>query len=173
MTFEFIIFILISLLFILFFIFINRNTKKQTLKKTDNHRVKLTDEQKLQKGLEYEDFVASFYKNKGYKVIHRGRELGKLDKGIDLVAYNSKEILLIQCKNYNIHTGWKITQKDIKAFRMDCLDLIESNPKYRQFQIKAIFIVSDKFIDKGAIVYIKQKQKEGKKLYYKLIPFLS
>jgi len=134
---------------------------------------KLTNKKKpnnIQKGKLYEEFIAHHYKDKGYEVIERGKIMGKKDGGIDIIAKNDDEILLIQCKNYDINSTWKIRQKDIKAFRMDCLDFIEENNTYKTENTKAIFIISDNFIDNGAKNYIKEKQNKGKKIEYKIIP---
>ena len=52
-------------------------------------------------GYAYERHVGLHYEKLGYKVEYRGMEKGFLDQGIDLICYNAKDILCIQCKYRN------------------------------------------------------------------------
>jgi len=153
-----------------------RNKNKKTFaQKTDKYfqtkKTKTSYQEKQIKGKEFEKYVARYYQLLDYTVIEHGQIMGRKDKGIDIIAENEKEILLIQCKNYDINSTWKIRQKDIKAFRMDCLDFIHENPKYKIDKTKALFIISDNFIDNGAKNYIKEKKAQGKKIDYKIISY--
>ena len=49
-------------------------------------------------GDNFEKYVGKIYEDDGYEVDYRGLNLGFLDGGIDLIAKNNDEILLIQCK---------------------------------------------------------------------------
>ncbi len=68
------------------------------------------------RGLEFEELVGDYYNERGYSVIRNGRiasqtsrgkysntdkGIGVTDNGVDIIAFNDKEILLIQCKDYH------------------------------------------------------------------------
>jgi len=178
----------LSTFFLLFLIIIfikeyekkNKKNRKKINKetftaKTDKYfqtkKHKTSYKEKQIKGKEFEKYVARYYQLLDYTVIEHGQLMGKKDKGIDIIAENEKEILLIQCKNYDINSSWKIRQKDIKAFRMDCLDFIFENKKYKKSKTKALFILSGDFIDNGAKKYISEKKAQGKKIDYKIISY--
>lgn len=69
-------------------------------------------------GDKYEEFVGEMYKNLGYEVEFRGLKLGKLDGGIDLIATNGREVILIQCKYW--YKKASINHKMIKEFYGNC-----------------------------------------------------
>jgi len=60
-------------------------------------------------GKSYEGKCAEYYKKENYKIIKNGKK-GIFDKGIDLIAENKEQIILIQCKNY---IKSKLSAKDI------------------------------------------------------------
>ena len=123
----------------------------------------------IKKGQVYEEYIAKIYHKDGYSVWEHGKEMGRADLGIDLVATKDNEVILIQCKNWSTHHKYKITTKDIKAFRTDGRDFLDKNFKYRDYDISLEFILSGDFIDKGAKVYIDVIKKRGKKIDYKII----
>lgn len=49
-------------------------------------------------GIDYERYIGYVYEQKGYDVIYNGALKGLEDMGRDIIAENSKEILIIQCK---------------------------------------------------------------------------
>ena len=53
-------------------------------------------------GKMYERYIGYLYENDGYDVEYRGIELGLKDGGIDLICRRQGEILLVQCKNWNL-----------------------------------------------------------------------
>jgi len=147
-------------------------TPKKSQKSSTKYR-KLSDAEKLKKGQEYEKFISDYYRSLKYKVREHGKIMGKKDQGIDVIAKNKRETILIQCKNFHANTAWKIQQKDIKAFRMDCIDFINENPQYRSKHIRALFVTSNDILDYGAKKYIEEKKKKGKNIDYQTIPLPS
>jgi len=141
------------------------------IKRKISQKPKTSYKEKVKKGKIYEKFISKYYKSLGYKVVEHGKIMGKKDQGIDIIAQKRDETVLIQCKNFHPNTLWKIKQKDIKAFRMDCLDFIAENPHYKSKSIKALFILSNDVIDYGAKAYIKEKKAKGKKIDYEIIPY--
>ena len=123
----------------------------------------------IEKGSIYEEYIANKYRKKGYSVWEHGKEMGRADLGIDLVATKKNKMILIQCKNWSTKHKYKITNKDIKAFRTDALDFLDKNYQYKNYDISLEFILSGDFIDKGAKVYINVIKKRGKKINYKII----
>ena len=55
-------------------------------------------------GKMYERYVGYLYEQKGFKVEYRGIEMGLKDGGIDLICRKNGEILLVQCKNWNMES---------------------------------------------------------------------
>ncbi|MDR2039378.1 MAG: NERD domain-containing protein [Bacteroidales bacterium] len=51
-------------------------------------------------GAIYEKYVGQIFEDNGYEVIYNGLNLGFIDKGIDLIAKNASNIILIQCKYF-------------------------------------------------------------------------
>lgn len=82
---------------------------------------------KEKKGLDYEEKVKKHYELQNYQVEHRGKELGFKDGGIDLIATNENEIILIQCKNWDINHKYKIREKEIREFYGACHFYIDLN----------------------------------------------
>lgn len=121
---------------------------------------------KAKKGIEYESHIAEIYRNRGYQVWERGKELGRKDGGIDLVACKDDETILIQCKDWDNRHRWKIRQKDIRAFRTDCRDFLENHRQYIRKNIIGRYVISDRILDKGAYAYIKSTDK----LDFEIIP---
>lgn len=95
----------------------------------------------LKKGKEYELQIAKMLKeNYNYEVNLNGLQYGKLDDGIDLIAKNSKEILLIQCKNWENST---IKVNILKEFLGNVSVYIEKNLKNEKRKIRKIFVTSN------------------------------
>ncbi len=108
------------------------------------------------KGKEYEKYVGKFFEEKGYIIKYNGIENGKKDNSIDLIAIKNNEIIFIQCKNWKENNKFKITHKDIKAFIGDTYIFIKENPQYTNYNIKRLFVMSNKILDKSAYAYIKE-----------------
>lgn len=127
--------------------------------KLNNKNSKLTNKEKKEKGEEYELFVANIYRTKKYYVIEHGKIRGKKDGGIDLIAIKEDEAILIQCKNWNINSKYKITHKDIKTFRTEATDFLEKNDLFKNFNLTIKYIVSNNFLHSSAIKYIEENKK--------------
>ena len=112
----------------------------------------------IKKGKEYEKLVGKYFEKEGYIIKYNGIENGKKDNTIDLIAIKQNEIILIQCKNWKENSKYKITHKDIKAFIGDTHTFIKENPQYKNYNIKRLFVISNKILDKSAINYIKEHQ---------------
>lgn len=109
---------------------------------------KNTREKNKQKGDQYEYFIGKYFKEKGYKMYYQGINKGFYDGGIDLIAYKGKEVLLIQCKNWE---KWKIDKELLNKFDKDCERYINANTnKLSNKQIEKIFVVSKNNITQEA-----------------------
>ena len=112
---------------------------------------------KLQKGIEYELYIAKYFRNEGYKIYMNGLNNGKKDDGIDVICHKDKETILIQCKNWK----YPIEQKDIRAFIGDCHVYINKNAAFlRNRKIRKIFITSNEETKKAVELYVKENQAE-------------
>lgn len=54
-----------------------------------------------EQGQVFEKFVGQQYESEGYVVKYNGLEMGFLDRGIDIIAEDNKNIFFIQCKYHN------------------------------------------------------------------------
>ncbi len=147
--------IVIIILLLLIFFFLLKHRKKPI--------------SNIEKGSIYEEYIAKYYRKKKYIVWEHGKEMGRADLGIDLVAIKDNDVILIQCKNWSIHHKYKIRTRDIKAFRTDGRDFLDINPEYKNSNLSLEFILSGEFIDEGAKVYINVIKKRGKRVDYKIM----
>lgn len=53
-------------------------------------------------GIAYERYIGYLYEKEGYSVIYEGATKGVQDRGIDIIAQNKKETVIIQCKRYSM-----------------------------------------------------------------------
>ncbi len=107
------------------------------------------------KGKDFELYVGKEYETLGYAVNYNGIERKRKDEGIDLIAKNHQEILLIQCKN------WKnklITHKDLKEFIGNCMVYKEKYLKNENKNIKNIYVTSNDILDKSAKYFINENK---------------
>ena len=112
---------------------------------------------KHKKGIEYELYIAKYFRNEGYKIYMNGLNNGKKDDGIDVICHKDKETILIQCKNWK----YPIEQKDIRAFIGDCHVYINKNATFlRNRKIRKIFITSNEETKKAVELYVKENQAE-------------
>ena len=81
----------ITISFVLFVMFF--------LKWQDRKKKKRRDDIKKY-GTKYEEKVAKHYQKQHYQTILNGKNFGLNDLGLDVIAFNDDEILLIQCKYY-------------------------------------------------------------------------
>ncbi|KIM10073.1 MAG: hypothetical protein KU38_08055 [Sulfurovum sp. FS08-3] len=145
------------------------NQKFSNALKPNKETAKPTLQALKQKGQDYEDYIAKVFQERGYKVIENGKISGKKDGGIDLIVKNEREIIFIQCKNWNENGKYKITHTHIKEFRTNATDYYEKTPLFRSYDMKALFVLSGNFIDISAIKHIEEIQNKGKKIDYEII----
>ena len=111
-----------------------------------------------QKGEQYEEYIAKHYRTKNYYVIENGKNKGRKDGGIDLIAIKQNQLILIQCKNWNENNSYKITHKDIKVLITETKDFLDKYPKYKNYIIKIRYTLSGNFIDASAKKYILESK---------------
>lgn len=109
---------------------------------------------KKELGNKYELQIGEYFKSQDFKVFYNGINKGKLDGGIDLIAWSSQKVLLIQCKNHKE----QIKQDLIRKFIGDCA-IYENKykDKIKNREIKRIF-VSNSTADYGAMQFINQNK---------------
>jgi len=144
-----------------------KKLKKVTPKRQTS--TKTTYKEKIDKGKEYEEYVAKVYRSRGYHVSEYGKQQGVLDHGIDLIAKKQKEIVLIQCKNWDENGKWEIKHKDIKAFQTDARTFVEDKPLLRSCLLTARYTISGDFIHQSAIKHIEEMKKLGKRVDYEIV----
>ena len=140
-------------IFILALILKSYNPKKR---KKFNHNkyefkeTKLTAKEKKIKGDKYEAYICEIFKNDGDTIAPHGKDNGVHDQGIDIIAKKDKEILFVQCKDWNLSNGYKIDHKEIQYIRMNVRDYLESNPLFKNYDWKIIYVTSEDILDKSA-----------------------
>lgn len=107
----------------------------------------------IKQGKEFEYYVSNYFKNQGYEVINNF-EKGIKDEGIDIIAKKgNEELLLIQCKNWELPV---ISHKEIKEFLGNCYLFLYNHIEYRKFKkVRRIYITSNSNLDKSAKYIIK------------------
>jgi Holliday junction resolvase-like predicted endonuclease len=111
--------------------------------------------EKKEKGALYEAFVAEHYRSLGYEVIEHGKIHGKKDGGIDLIAKNVEEVIMIQCKNWKQGTKYTINHAMISAFVGNVAMFIAKNTEYEKYIIKRVYAISEEILDKSALARIR------------------
>lgn len=146
----------------------------QELKKTTDSSIeiksvkKTTYNEKVEKGKAYEEFVAKYYEQLGYYVWEHGKEKGREDSGIDLIAKKDEEIIFMQCKNWSQSSSYKITHKELKSTRQDVMDYMEKNPIFKNYNQRIIYILSKDVLHKSACHYLEEYKEH---IACQIIPF--
>lgn len=109
-----------------------------------------------EKGDRYEAYIAGIYRKRKYRVIENGKEKGRLDGGIDLIAIKDNIVIFIQCKDWNENNSHKITHENIKILRINVQDFIERNLIYKNYKIELKYTLSGNFIHKSAEKYMQE-----------------
>ena len=102
---------------------------------------------KWQIGRDYEMYVGHKLENIGYKVQYTGIIENLEDMGRDLIATNSKQILIIQCKNWSQEKT--IHEKHIFQLYGTVVLYKLDNP---YFEVKGVFVTTTKLSDKARAV---------------------
>ena len=124
---------------------------------TKKKKPTMTKQEKKAKGDLYEEYIAKFFREKGYYVWEHGKEKGVQDSSIDLIAKNEQNVYFIQCKNWET---WKINHKEIKATRTDIREYLKNNKMFwgliKNYEYKLLYISPKNCLTKGAYQYIKE-----------------
>lgn len=144
--------------------------KKEFKPYTEEERkiYKEKQKEKKEKGALYEAFVAEHYRSLGYEVIEHGKIYGKKDGGIDLIAKNMEEVIMIQCKNWKAGTKYTINHSMISAFVGNVEMFIAKNIEYEKYIIKRVYAISEEILDKSALARINDN---SEMVMYQHIPF--
>ncbi|MCW8895184.1 MAG: restriction endonuclease [Sulfurimonas sp.] len=136
-----------------------------TIKKATN---KMTNKEKKEKGDNYEEYIANFFKKNGYYVWEHGKEKGVKDNSIDLLIKKENYIYFVQCKNWE---KWKINHKEVKATRTDIREYLQKNKEFfniiKSYEQKILYVTSKECLTAGAYKYIEENNEI---LEYKVIP---
>jgi Holliday junction resolvase len=143
--------------------------ENKQLLETINTYTPMNDNEKIEKGKEYEEYVAKVYRSRGYNVSEYGKDMGVKDKGIDLIAKKDKHIVLLQCKNWNENGKWKITHKEIKTFQTEARNFVEDAKIFQKYLLDARYAISGDFIHNSAIKHIEEMKNKGKRIDYEII----
>lgn len=142
------------------------NTEAKNISKSK----RMTNKEKKEKGDIYEAFIATHYRAQGYTISEHGKDNGKKDNGIDLIAKKGKEILFMQCKNWSLNSGNKVRDKEIKVTRQDVQDYEEKHPLYEMYKTKIIYIMSENILHGSGYHYI---QDNSELLEFRIIPMID
>ena len=145
----------------------NSNKKKFTPYTEDEKRAYAERMKELkQKGREYEEFVAGYYKLDGYKIELHGIKKGKKDKGIDIICEKDEELILIQCKNWKEDSKYKINHEKLKAFVGCCTEYVNEHKLFDR-NVKLKFITSNYILDESGKKFLE----ESKTLQYEILKY--
>ncbi|QEZ89060.1 hypothetical protein ACIB15232_0942 [Aliarcobacter cibarius] len=143
-----------------------KKIKKLTFEENRKERYKKHLENIKEKGKEYEELVAGYFKIDGYEVDSNGIKNGKKDKGIDIVCKKDDELILIQCKNWKEGSKYKINHEKLKAFVGCCTEYINEHKLFDK-NIKLKFITSNYVLDESGKKFLE----ESKTLQYEILKF--
>ncbi len=116
----------------------------------------------IKQGKEFEYYVSDYFKNQGYQVINNF-EKEKQDEGIDIIAIKGDELLLIQCKNWELPV---ISHKEIKEFLGNCYLFLYKHKDYRKYKkVRRLYITSNSNLDKSARYLLKD--------YYPFVEYIQ
>ena len=146
---------------------VNSNKRKFTPYTDEEKRAYAERMKELkQKGREYEEFVAGYYKLEGYEVNLHGIKKGKKDKGIDIICTKDEELILIQCKNWKEDSSYKINHEKLKAFVGCCTEYVNENKLFDR-NVKLKFITSNYILDTSGKKFLE----ESKTLKYEVLKY--
>lgn len=122
--------------------------------KTYKTNYKTANQIKKELGDKYELQIGEYFKSLNFKIYYNGINNGKKDGGIDIIAWSSNQVLLIQCKNYKE----QIKQDLIRKFIGDCAIYENKHKdKIKNREVKRIF-ASNSTADYGATKFINENK---------------
>lgn len=115
---------------------------------------KTANQIKKELGDKYELQIGEYFEKMNFRIYYKGINEGKRDAGIDIIAWSSNQVLLIQCKNHKE----QIKQDFLRKFIGDCA-IYENKYKYKikNREVKRIF-VSNSTADYGATQFINENK---------------
>lgn len=115
---------------------------------------KTANQIKKELGDKYELQIGEYFKSLNFKIYYNGINNGKKDGGIDIIAWSSNQVLLIQCKNHKE----QIKQDFIRKFIGDCAIYENKHKdKIKNREVKRIF-ASNSTADYGAMKFINENK---------------
>ncbi len=122
----------------------------------------------VEKGKNYEEYIANYFRENGYYVWEHGKEKGMKDSSIDLIIKRENYIYFVQCKNWE---KWKIDHKEVKATRTDVREYLKDNGEFynlvKNYKQKILYVTSKDCLTAGAYTYIEENKEI---LEYQVIP---
>lgn len=143
-----------------------KKIKKIAFEENRKERYKKHLENVSNKGKEFEEFVAGYYKLDGYKIELHGIKKGVKDKGIDIICEKDEEIILIQCKNWKEDSKYKINHEKLKAFVGCCTEYVNEHKLFDR-NVKLKFITSNYILDESGKKFLE----ESKTLQYEILRY--
>ncbi|MDL1957373.1 MAG: restriction endonuclease [Candidatus Desulfofervidus auxilii] len=128
---------------------------------------------KVKKGKEYEEIIAKLFSCRGYTLFENGKNKGKKDGGIDLVASKANETILIQCKNWKSTSKYKIRHDEIKKLRAEGRDFLEEHKEYVAANMKLLFVLAEDCVHPSAKHHLEDIKNKGKKVDIEIIPIFN
>jgi len=152
-----------------------KNTPKYHAKSSYNIRKKnhTSYADKVKKGKEYEDIIAKLFRCRGYIVEENGKDKGKKDGGIDLIAFKDNETVLIQCKNWKSTSKYKIRHDELKKLRAEGRDFLEEHKEYVVSDMKLLFVLAEDCVHPSAKHHLEDIKNKGKKVDIEIIPIFN
>lgn len=126
-----------------------------------------SENQNKEKGDLYEEFICNHFERQGYLTVPHGKNNGVKDDGIDIILKREKEMLFVQCKDWNIKNRYRIDSKEIQYTRMNVRDYINKNNVFNMYDWKILYVTSDNILHDSARHKIREYQNE---IEHRIIP---
>lgn len=140
----------------------------QEIESLKTKNIKITDEEKKEKGDKYETYIANFFREQGYFVWEHGKEKGVKDSGVDLFVKKGNYIYFVQCKDWE---KWKIDHNTVQAIQTKIRNFLKQEKGLRKlsngYTQKILYVTSKKCLTAGAYKYIEENSDI---LEYQVIP---
>jgi hypothetical protein len=103
----------------------------------------------------FREYVVEYYKKQNYKVWNHTDDTGENDKGINLIAKKSREIILIHCHLATTN----ITTDDLHEFERERDKFIKEHPIFEDYDITLRYSLTGFFLTEDAFWYIHEHTK--------------